>query len=245
MEVLILAAGYATRLYPLTLNRAKPLLKVGGKRIIDYIVDNVNKIDGLKRINVVCNNKFNGDFIHWAENSPSRTPIKILNDKSEKDGGKLGAIGDIRLTIDKFQIKNDLLVIGGDNLFDLDLADFVSFAKSKGAAICLYDVRDKELAAKYASVTLDKERKIVRFEEKPANPETTLISMCIYYYPGGVLPMITDYLDAGGNPDAPGFFNQWLYKKIEVYGYVFKGKWFDIGDNESLRLADRAAGLFK
>lgn len=244
MEVLILAAGYATRLYPLTLNRAKPLLKVGGRHIIDYIIDNVNKISGLKRINVVCNNKFSGDFIRWAENSSSRAPIKILNDKSEEDGGKLGAIGDIRLSVDKFRIKNDLLVIGGDNLFDLDLADFVSFAKSRGPAICLYDVGSKELAAKYAAVTLDKEYKIVKFEEKPPKPETTLISMCVYYYPGNLLPMITDYLDAGGNPDAPGFFNQWLYKKTEVYGYVFDGKWFDIGDNESLRLADQAAAFF-
>ncbi|MDD5645182.1 MAG: nucleotidyltransferase family protein [bacterium] len=244
MEALILAAGYATRLYPLTLEKAKPLLTVGSKNIIDYTIANLNGIKGLKRISVVCNNKFNGDFLRWAESSDSIVSIEILNDGSEEDGEKLGAIGDIRFAVQKLGIRDDLLVIGGDNLFDLNLADFALAAGVKGSTVCLYDVKEKKLAEKYAVVTLDKTDKIVKFEEKPSNPDTTLVSMCVYYYPRAVLPMINKYLDSGGNPDAPGFFNQWLYKKTDVYGYVFNGKWFDIGDKESLRSADRAASAF-
>ncbi|MCK4947391.1 MAG: nucleotidyltransferase family protein [Candidatus Aureabacteria bacterium] len=240
MKALILAAGYATRLYPLTLNTAKPLLMVGKRRMIDYIVDSLCKLKGLKEIYVVTNEKFSSDFKTWASSGKNRVPITVINDHTKEDETKLGAVGDIHFVVKEKQVDDDLVVVAGDNLFDVDMGKFTYFAEKRGPAVCLYDVGDKELSKKYAVVTIDENKRIIKFVEKPPNPETTLISMCLYYYPREVFPMVDEYLSEGGNPDAPGHFVQWLYKKANVYGYLFDGLWFDIGDKKSLQEADAA-----
>ncbi len=240
MKALILAAGYATRLYPLTRNTAKPLLMVGKRRMIDYIVDALCKLKGLKEIYVVTNEKFSGDFKTWASSSKNGVPITVINDHTKEDETKLGAVGDIYFVVKEKQVDDDLIVVAGDNLFDVDMEKFTSFSQKRGPAVCLYDVGDKELSKKYAVVTIDEKKRIIKFVEKPPNPETTLISMCLYYYPRQIFPMVDEYLSEGGNTDAPGHFVQWLYKKINVYGYVFDGLWFDIGDKKSLQEADAA-----
>ena len=146
------------------------------------------------------------------------------------DDIKLGAIGDIKFVIEKAQINDDFLVLAGDNLFQLNLVDFVNFFKTKGISIAVYDVKSKELVSKYSEVKLDKNDKVISFTEKPQNPETTFAAICMYLFPKNKLDMIIKYVNDGNNPDQPGRYIQWLHKIEPVYGFVFSDKWYDIGD---------------
>ena len=240
MKALILAAGYGTRLYPLTLNKPKPLLEVAGKPIIEYIIEKIEKVKDIDELYIVTNNKFHTHFTNWSKNYNSKTPIKVINDMTLSDQDKLGAIGDMKFVIDKEKIDDDLLVLGGDNLFEFNLQDFINFFNEKQSNIvALYDVKDKEIAKRMSIVELDSENKLVSFEEKPENPKSTLIAICCYLYKKQTLPRINEYLEKGNNPDAPGYFIQWLHKNDQVYGWVFTESWFDIGSKEQLEEADR------
>lgn len=246
MNVLILAAGYATRLYPLTLNKAKPLLAVAGKPIIEWVVDNLASVPNLGTIYVVTNDKFAKDFKAWADSYQKRQPnrqFKIINDGSTSDDDKLGAIGDINLVLTREELaKDDLLVVAGDNLFSEALDGFVNFAKGTEATVAVYDVGDLEAMKKYASVTLDEKGVITEFEEKPQKPKSTLAAIALYYYSRNVLPLVTTYLAAGNNPDQPGRFLQWLYRRKPINTFQIKGKWLDIGSKETLEQADKIFG---
>jgi glucose-1-phosphate thymidylyltransferase len=239
MKALILAAGYATRLYPLTLNKPKPLLLVSGKPILEYITDKIEKVEEIEEVYVVTNQKFAEHFQRWKNNFKSKKRIKILNDGSLSDEDKLGAVGDLKFVIEKEKISDDLFVVAGDNLFQLDISKFVDFFKKRGTSIALHDVRDKELAKKYGIVTLDQDERIINFEEKPENPQTTLAATCMYLFSRDKLDLVKDYLREGSNPDAPGYYIQWLHKKTEVYGFVFRDKWYDIGDLRQYNKADK------
>ena len=168
MNALILAAGYATRLYPLTLNKAKPLLEVGGKPMIEWLFDNLVSVPDLHTVYIVTNNKFANDFQNWANAYQSQHPglqIKTINDGSTSDDDKLGAIGDINLVLTRESLVNDdLLVIAGDNLFEQPLADFVNAAKKSPATVAVYDVGDLEAMKKYGTVTVDQNGVITNFE---------------------------------------------------------------------------------
>jgi len=245
MNALILAAGYATRLYPLTLNKAKPLLEVGGKPIIEWLVDNLRTIPTLRTTYIVTNAKFANDFQNWANEYESRkgesgSKIKIINDGSESDDDKLGAIGDINLVLTHEHLEvDDLLVIAGDNLFDQPLADFAKTVKESAAAVAVYDVGDLEAMKKYGTVTIDNKGVITTFEEKPEKPKSTLASVALYYYSREVLPLFKTYLADGNNPDQPGRFLQWLYTRKPVSTFQIKGRWLDIGSKETLEIADK------
>jgi glucose-1-phosphate thymidylyltransferase len=239
MKALILAAGYATRLYPLTLNRPKPLLPVAGKPILEYIISKIEKVEEIEEVYVVTNQKFTEHFQRWKNNFKSKKRIKILNDRTLSDKDKLGAVGDLRFVIEKEKISDDLFVVAGDNLFELDIPKFIDFFRKKGTSITLHDVREKELARKYGIVTLDRDKRIINFEEKPKNPQTTLVATCMYLFSKDKLGLVKDYLREGNNPDAPGYYIQWLYKKREVYGFVFTDKWYDIGDLSQYDKADK------
>ena len=243
MNALILAAGYATRLYPLTLNKAKPLLEVGGKPIIEWLFDNLASVPALQTVYVVTNNKFANDFQKWANAYQARhrqMQIKIVNDGSTSDDDKLGAIGDINLVLTRKNLANDdLLVIAGDNLFEQPLTDFVNAAKSSLATVAVNDVGDLESMKKYGTVTIDNQGTITNFEEKPQKPKSTLAAVALYYYSREVLPMFTMYLAAGNNPDQPGLFLQWLYTRKPVGTFEIKGHWLDIGSKETLENADK------
>src|SRR5467141_1342320 len=173
MNALILAAGYATRLYPLTLNKAKPLLEVGGKPIIEWLLDNLADVPGLGTVYIVTNAKFAGDFQNWANGYREQhreITIKIINDGSKSDDDKLGAIGDINLVLTRENLTNDdLLVIAGDNLFQQPLTEFVNAAKSSQATVAVHDVGNLQAMKKYGTVTIDKNGVITNFEEKPTN----------------------------------------------------------------------------
>jgi len=243
MKVLILAAGYATRLYPLTLTRPKPLLEVAGKPMIEYVLDNIAPIGGIDRVYVVTNAKFATHFQKWAdEYRAAKSPLDftIVNDQSTDDSNKLGAIGDIHLVITKENVADDLMVVAGDNLFSESLEAFGQFCREKNAPVlAVYDVGSLEEIKKYNSISLDAAGKIRFFEEKPKNPTSTLTGIALYYYPKSVLPLIKQYIAEGNNPDQPGRLIQWLYTRTPVYTWKVPGIWFDIGSKESLQEADR------
>lgn len=242
MNVLILAAGYATRLYPLTLKKAKPLLEVGGKPMIEWVLDNLAPVPDLEMIHVVTNGKFAQDFQDWAASYRTRHPkmnLKIINDGSTNDDDKLGAIGDINLVISRENLaERDLIVVAGDNLFSEPLTDFVEKARGTKAMLATYDVGDLEAMKKYASITIDADGLITRFEEKPKKPENTLAGIALYYYSRETVPLFTTYTAAGNNPDQPGRFIQWLHTRTPVKTYQIKGTWFDIGSKETLEQAN-------
>ena len=247
MNVLILAAGYATRLYPLTLNKAKPLLVVGGKPIIEWLVDNLAGIPDLETIYVVTNDKFASDFQAWSRSYRERHPefkFKVVNDRSTSDDDKLGAIGDIDFVVTHENLsQTSLLVAAGDNLFTDPLADFVAKARNTEVTVAVYDVGDTEAIKKYGNVAVDSEGVITRFEEKPKKPQGTLAAIALYYYSPAVLSLLKTYLAAGNNADQPGRFVQWLYTRKPVKTLQIKGQWLDIGSKETLENADRVLTL--
>jgi glucose-1-phosphate thymidylyltransferase len=242
MKVLILAAGYATRLYPLTLTQPKPLLPVAGQPMIEYVLDNLAPIGGIDRVYVVTNAKFAGHFQQWSEAyraGKSKLDFTIVNDGSTDDRNKLGAIGDLNLVITREKIGDDLIVVAGDNLFSQSLEDFGRHCRKMNAPVlAVYDTGSLEEIKKYNSISLDAAGRITFFEEKPAQPASTLTGIALYYYPKAVLPLIQQYVAEGNNPDQPGRLVQWLYPRTPFYTWRVPGIWFDIGSRESLEQAN-------
>ncbi|MDQ2824488.1 MAG: nucleotidyltransferase family protein [Verrucomicrobiota bacterium] len=243
MNALILAAGYATRLYPLTLNKAKPLLEIAGKPMIEWVANNLAPVPGLETIFIVTNDKFASDFQAWADRYKDRHPnlkFKIVKDGSTSDDDKLGAIGDINLVLMRENlVESDLIVVAGDNLFSEPLTSFVDLAKNTEATVAIYNVGDLDAIKKYGVVTVDADGVITHFEEKPEKPKSTLAAIALYYYSRAVLPLFTTYLAAGNNPDQPGRFLQWLYTRKPVKTFQITGKWLDIGSKETLEEANK------
>lgn len=243
MKVVILAAGYATRLYPLTLTQPKPLLTVAGKPMIDYVLDNLAPISGIDRVFVVTNAKFTPHFEEWAQayrNNKRDIPFSIINDGSTDDSNKLGAIGDLNLVLEKEELDDDVIVVAGDNLFSKSLEEFGGFCREKNAPVLgVFDVGQLEQARKYSTVTTDASGKITAFEEKPKSPKTTMIGIALYYYPKQVLPLIRQYIQEGNNPDQPGRLVQWLYPQVDFLTWPVPGMWYDIGSKETLEEANR------
>lgn len=243
MKVIILAAGYATRLYPLTLTQPKPLLPVAGKPMIEYVLDNLAPISGIDRVYVVTNAKFADHFQKWSDGyraAGSKMNFTIVNDGSTDDSNKLGAIGDIHFVLKQHNVDDDLIVVAGDNLFSQNLEGFGKVCREKNAPVlALYDVGDLEQIKKYNSITLDGEGRITFFEEKPKNPTSTLTGIALYYYPKSVIPMIRQYIAEGNNPDQPGRLVQWLYPRTPVYTWTVPGIWYDIGSKETLEEANK------
>jgi glucose-1-phosphate thymidylyltransferase len=242
MKAIILAAGYATRLYPLTKDFPKPLLKVGKKAIIDYIIEKVDKIEDIDEIIVVTNDRFISQFRRWSEKVQCNKKIKLVNDLSKSVADKRGAIGDLSFTIEKELLRDDVLVIGGDNLFDGGLEEFIHFAQTKASfSIGVFDIKDRQLARRYGVVQIDRENKIIDFKEKPDEPESSLIAMCLYYFSREKLGLIKEYLNTKTDKkDATGFYIDWLTKKDRVYAFVFSGRWYDIGHHDLYTQAKKA-----
>ena len=243
MKVIILAAGYATRLYPLTLTQPKPLLGVAGKPMVDYVLDNLATLPGLDRVYLVTNAKFADQFERWADNyraTKAKLNFTIFNDGSTDDSNKLGAIGDLNLILDLEKIDDDIVVVAGDNLFSQTLEAFGTFSLAKNHPVLgIYDVGSLDQARKYGVVDVDADGRIVSFEEKPQHPASSQIGIALYYYPKAVLPLIRQYVAEGNNPDQPGRLIQWLYPRTPVYTWNVPGLWFDIGSKETLEEANR------
>lgn len=238
MKALVLAAGYATRLYPLTLDRAKPLLEVAGRPIMDYVLDRLGAVEGLDEVFVVTNTRFAAQFEEWASARPG---VTVLDDGTGSDEDKLGAIGDIAFTLERTGIDDDLLVVAGDNLFTAEIGDFARVGVERRAPVlAVHDVGDLEAIKRYNALQLDCDGRIVFFEEKPQQPRSTLAGIALYFYPRETLPLVHRYVAEGNNADAPGRLIQWLYPQLPVYTWQLLGLWFDIGSHDGLEEADRA-----
>jgi glucose-1-phosphate thymidylyltransferase len=243
MKVIILAAGYGTRLYPLTLNTPKALLPVVGKPIIEYIIDKIECTQEISDVYVVSNNKFFNDFVEWQKKYKTGLNIEIINDGTNTEDDRLGGVGDIGFVVNEKQIKDNILVIGGDNLFEFDLSKFIKKVYDKKSSIIgVYDLKDKELAKQYGVVELDSNDKIIEFTEKSENPVSMLVSTCVYAFVKEDIKKLIEYLDTNQNTDATGNYVNWLIKKQDVYAYVFDRKWFDIGSKQSYKEADEYFG---
>jgi glucose-1-phosphate thymidylyltransferase len=237
MKALILAAGYGTRLASVIKDTPKPLIPVGKRPLIDYVADQLTHIKSLSEIVVVSNNVFTPQFQKWAAGRSTRTcPIRIVNDMTNTPEERLGSVGDIRFVWQKETSLQDWLIIGGDNLFDGDLSCFVDYAISKSPAISIgvYDIHDIQAATKFGVLALDTDQKVVSFQEKPKEPASSLITMCLYYFPQQTIGYLGEYLSESKAVDAAGSYIKWLSEKKNVYGFQFSGKWYDIGSIESL-----------
>ncbi|MBN2120512.1 MAG: nucleotidyltransferase family protein [Candidatus Omnitrophica bacterium] len=236
MKVIILAAGYGTRLYPLTKDTAKPLLPVKGKPIIEYIVGKVQLIEEVSEIFVVTNHRFYKQFKEWLNNLISSIPITLIDDGSLNQNDRLGAIKDLAFVIEGQKINEDILVVGGDNLFDFCLCEFVEYARNfrNASTIGVYNLNGRYKPGKFGVVSLDAEKKVISFYEKPSNGSASrLISMCLYYFPKEKVHLIQDYIKNGNVLDKAGSYIQWLAQTDKVYGHMFEGRWLDIGDVDS------------
>ena len=247
MKAIILAGGYATRLRPLTDDLSKCLLPVGGKPMVDWILERVREVELVDEVHVVTNSRFARDFERWAK---LKEGVTVHDDGTSSNEDRLGAIGDVAFTLDRAGIvDDDVIVIAGDNLFEYDLQDYIDFWRGKGvaSAVAVRDVGDLRLARQYGIVELDGDDRVTEFVEKPAEPASTLAATATYIYHREHVPHVARYLAEGNAPDQSGSFFEWLRVREPVYGFRFTGSWLDIGDKEQLLAADnllrRAQGL--
>jgi glucose-1-phosphate thymidylyltransferase len=236
MKAIVLAAGYATRLRPLTDSVAKPLLPVGGRPMVDWLLEKIREVDEVDEVHVVTNSRYAEQFRRWADG----TGAIVHDDGTSTNDDRLGAIGDIGFTVEQAGIDDDLLVVAGDNLFDFSLADLVAFWRTKGvaSAIGVHDVGSLELVKQYGVVDVDDEMRVLSFVEKPTDPPSTLAGIATYVYHREHVPLIERYLAEGNPPDQPGNLIAWLHSREPVYAYAFEGAWFDVGDLGQLLEAD-------
>ncbi|MCM8782984.1 MAG: nucleotidyltransferase family protein [Candidatus Omnitrophica bacterium] len=242
MQALVLAAGYGRRLYPITKEYPKPLLQIKAKPIIDYIISKLTQVRKIKKIWVITNNKFFPYFIKWKKERKFSKPLELINDLSSSYTTRRGALNDIDFAIKEKNIKDDLIIIGGDNLFDEDLNDFVSYIEKKRNyfVIGLYKLKTKALARYYGVAKINSQRELIDFKEKPLHPSSTLVGMCLYYFPKDKFFLLDEYLNKNKSADATGSFISWLYKKEKVYTYKFGGLWYDIGEHRLLEEAQES-----
>jgi glucose-1-phosphate thymidylyltransferase len=234
MQAIILAGGFAKRLWPLTKNTAKPLLDVGGKPMIEYIMEKIENLD-VDKIFISTNARFGDDFKKYLAKRGCKKPAEVVVEPTYGEDEKFGAIAGLHYVIDEKDIDDDVLVVSGDNLFEFDIEKFVDFFKNKmTTVIAVYDVEDEEIAKRMGIVTLDDEGKVVGFVEKPEEPSSTLTSIGCYIFAKKDLEMFGKYLNDKNNPDAPGYFVGWLIKQTPVFGFPISGKWFDVGDLKCL-----------
>jgi glucose-1-phosphate thymidylyltransferase len=243
VKALVLAAGYATRLYPLTRDRPKHLLPIAGRPMLEHVLERLGAIEELDGVYLVTNSKFADQFARWAEGyDPPRPELRpiVIDDGTLDDSDKRGAIGDLDFVIAEQGVDDDLIVLAGDNLFSEDLDGFGRFvAEREAPVLAVYDVGDLEAIKQYNAIEVDEEGRITFFEEKPAEPRSTVTGIALYYYPRSMLSLVRQYVAEGNNPDQPGRLIQWLYPRTDVYTWRVPGVWYDIGSHEMLAEADR------
>lgn len=241
MEVILLCAGYATRLYPLTKDKPKPLLPIADRPILEWILDRVREIEKIDKVFIVTNHPFAGHFEAWVKTVRYPWPIEVVDDQTTTNENRLGAIGDLEFVLKQKKIVHeDILVIAGDNFFDFNLQAFIKSAAGRRphSGIAVFDVGDKGLARQYGLVRLDSSGRVIEFFEKPENPVTTLASCGLYWLPKESLELLDRYLSSGHNPDQPGHYMRWLAETDRLYAVSLKGLWIDIGDPASYEKAN-------
>ena len=237
MKAILLVAGYATRLYPLTKDRPKALLSVGGMPLLDHILRGVNAIGEVDEIHVVSNDKFYPQFRAWAD-AHGDARLRVHNDGTREDGARLGAIGDIAFALRQGNIDDDCLIVAGDNLLMIDYADFFRAYAARGRRPLLLAQKMDDVATlrRFAVAELDGEGRVLCLVEKPAQPPSQNGVFALYLYPAASVRRIAEYLAQGNSPDAPGNFAVWLSAREPVYAYVTEQPCYDIGTHESLAL---------
>lgn len=237
MKCIILAAGYATRMYPLTENFPKPLLEVGGKPILDWLVEDLSPV--VEQFVVISNHKYAVHFEKWAEGKP----VVVVDDGTESNETRLGAVCDIQFAIDQLELKDDLLIIAGDNVLDFSLCSFVEYARTKGTSCTVRYWEEDENKLHRAGVSEVDGEKLIGFEEKPAEPKSHWCTPPFYYYVSADVAKIRDAIADGCGTDAPGSLVAWMCKRSPMHSMVMPGKRYDIGNMESyLRIKDSYQG---
>ena len=229
VAVVLLAAGYSTRLYPLTRDRPKALLPLAGATILDAIVRQVDGVPEVSASLLVTNRRFAGQFAEWQRRTGAR--VRIVDDGTETAGTRLGAIRDLELAAAQAGAGDDLLVIGTDNLFRWPLAAFVAQAQAArpDPAIALWRAPSAQAATQFGVVVRDARGRITLFAEKSPQPPSAEVALCVYYFPAAMRGRIREFLDGGGQADAPGYFIEWLARRGAVVGMLMPGAWYDIG----------------
>jgi len=244
MKCLILAAGYATRLYPLTENFPKPLLKVGDKTILDWLIDDIDTLGSIDEYVVISNHKFAHHFDEWAKTKSQK--ITVVDDGTSTNETRLGAVRDIQFAIDKLSLDDDMLVIAGDNVLDFSLTKFISYAEGKKASCIMryFETDDKKLL-KCGVVTIDDSDKILNMTEKSPTPATHWCTPPFYFYSREDAKKIEAAIADGCGVDAPGSYIAWLCKQTDVYAMEMPGKRYDIGNLESYERVQKEYGGIK
>ena len=236
MKCLILAAGYATRMYPLTENFPKPLLKVQGRTILDWLIEDIDTLGVVDEYVVISNHKFAHHFDAWAKDRPQK--ISVVDDGTESNETRLGAVRDIQFAIEKLQLDSDMLVIAGDNLLNFSLTKFISYAlEKKTSCIMRYFEAVKEKLSRSGVATIDENDKIIDMEEKPAQPKSNWCCPPFYYYTREDARLVKKGIEAGCGVDAPGSYIAWLCKQTTVHAMEMPGTRYDIGNLESYEKA--------
>ena len=234
MKAIILAGGYAKRLWPITKHQPKQLLPVAGKPMIEYPIEKIENVKIIDEIIISINAYFEFNFREWFTKYQTRKRTKIVIEKTYSNEGKLGATRALDFIIKRLKIKSSIFLVAGDNLFEFSVRKACNFFKEKKSHILvLYDIKDKnKIKGRYGVVKLDKNNKIIDFKEKPTKPQTSLVNTGCFILGRKDLKLIHMYIQEGNNPDVLGHFIEWLIKRKKVYGYVFNGSWFDIGSFE-------------
>ena len=239
MKAYLLAAGFATRMYPLTRDVAKPLLEVGEAPILSHILRRVEVLPDLSEVVVIGNHRFAEALDAWSRSVSCRVEVRVLDDGANEVEERLGALGDLAFALE--QVPNqgeDLLVIAGDNLLEFDLAPYYQDFQTEGSSLLI--TRSVEIGggpSPYNEVMLDQAGQVLSFREKPLDPASPLSAMAVYFLKAQDAGLLSDYLTEGGNPDAPGHFIAWLVSLRRVVARPLSGRWFDIGSLESLQEA--------
>jgi glucose-1-phosphate thymidylyltransferase len=231
MEAVILAAGTGKRLYPLTRKTPKALFPIKGRPVIEYILKKIATLD-LKKVNIITNDKYYSNMIDWLGRYSTSIPIVLRSDKTKTGQDKLGAVGDLKFIIDSEKIKDDVLLLVSDMVFSFKLGSFVSAVKKKRDKnwLLICGLKDRKEASKYGVISLGKDNRVIKFEEKPKAPFSSLISFGVYYLPKRMLGMVNDFYDMEDSKDALGGYFRYLSDKRLLYGFVQRsGSWADIG----------------
>ncbi|MDG5817596.1 NDP-sugar synthase [Natronococcus sp. A-GB7] len=232
MKAVVLAGGYATRMWPITKHRPKMFLPIGDATVIDRIFAELEADDRIDEVFVSTNERFADEFEAHLEDGEFEKPTLSVEETTEEDD-KFGVVGALAQLIDRENVDDDLLVVAGDNLMSFDLSEFVDdFFEREAPTLAAYDVGSREKAKSYGLVELEGDR-IVDFQEKPDDPKSTLVSIACYAFPRDAVSLFDTYLEGDNNPDEPGWFVQWLQDREPTYAYTFEGAWFDIGTPES------------
>lgn len=236
MKCLILAAGYATRLYPLTENFPKPLLKVGDKTILDWLLEDIQSCGLVDEYVVITNHKFAHIFESWAASQPADRKVTVVDDGTESNETRLGAVRDIQFAIEKLSIHDEMLVIAGDNLLDFSLCRFIEYAREKRTScIMRYFEPSEARLHKSGIVDINRNDRIVSMEEKPENPKSHWCCPPFYYYTRSDTRLVAQGIRSGCGVDAPGSYMAWLCSQVPVHAMEMPGKRYDIGNLESYR----------